>query len=81
MRKANESCYFNLKAFLYLKYKTDNGIVHNSEYILFFNFNSVAKTLMVQLLRNFNIFKGHIESLSNYMFKSKEKKKKIETSI
>ena len=35
----------------------------------------LPRTLMVQLLGNFNVFKGHFESLSNYMFKSKVKGK------
>ena len=37
----------------------------------------LPRTLMVQLLGNFNVFKGHFESLSNYMFKSKVKEKKL----
>ena len=37
----------------------------------------LPRTLMVQLLGNFNVFKGHFESLSNYMFKSKVKENKL----
>jgi hypothetical protein len=42
MGEANESCYFNLKAMLYVEYKKDNDKVHKSQYpfFFFFNFNS-----------------------------------------